>query len=149
LDQSAKPLPWNNGGPNEDSKRQQPTANLNNSSVADPIFTIKNRVVTMKDLEALKKRLPPGIDIRITSKNVVKFRARFRKNGHNVFKTTSDLKSAKQWLVEQDRSAFLDELHPHIIKSNKKTFSDAIKRYKEEELPKKGADARNREYHLD
>lgn len=104
----------------------------------------------MKDLEALKKSLPSGIDIRITSKNVVKFRARFRKKRHKeVFKTTSDLKSAKQWLVEQDRIAFLDELHPNIIKNNKKTFSEAIKRYKEEELPKKGADAKNREYHLD
>ena len=47
LDQSAKPLPWTKGGPNEDSKQQQPTANLVNSSVADPIFTIKNRVITM------------------------------------------------------------------------------------------------------
>lgn len=67
LDPSAKPLPWTKGGPNEDSKQQQPIASLINSSVADPIFTIKNRVVTMKDLEALKKRLPPGIDIRITA----------------------------------------------------------------------------------
>lgn len=62
----------------------------------------------MKDLEALKKRLPPGIDIRITSKNVIKFRARFRRKGHkDVFTTKSDLKSAKQWLAEQERSAFL------------------------------------------
>lgn len=57
LDQSAKPLPWTNGGPNEDSKPLEPTASLVNSSVADPIFTIKNRVVTMQDLKALKKRL--------------------------------------------------------------------------------------------
>lgn len=71
LDQSAKPLPWTKGGPNEDSKRQQPTASLINSLVADPIFTIKNRVVTMKDLEALKKRLLPGLDIQVTSKNVI------------------------------------------------------------------------------
>jgi hypothetical protein len=78
LDQSAKPLPWTKGGPNEDSKPLEPTTSHVNSSVADPIFTIKNRVVTMKDLEALKKSLPPGIDIRITSKNIVKFRARFR-----------------------------------------------------------------------
>ena len=150
LDQSAKPLPWTNGGPNENSKPLEPTASHVNSSVADPIFTIKNRVVTMKDLEALKKSLPAGIDIRITSKNVVKFRARFRRKGHpEVFKTTSDLKSAKKWLVEQDRSAFLDELHPNIVKDNKKTFSDAIMRYKEEELPKKGNDAKNRANHLD
>lgn len=50
LDLSAKPLPWTKGGPNEDSNQQQPTAGIINSSVADPIFTIKNRVVTMKDL---------------------------------------------------------------------------------------------------
>jgi hypothetical protein len=51
LDQSAKSLPWTNGGPNEDSNLPYPTVNLVNSSVADPIFTIKNRVVTMKDLD--------------------------------------------------------------------------------------------------
>ena len=52
----------------------------------------------------------------------MKFRARFRKTGHKeVFKTTSDLKSAKQWLMEQDRNAFLDELHPNIIKDTKKS----------------------------
>lgn len=62
----------------------------------------------MKDLEELKKRLPPGIDIRITSKKVVKFRARFRRKGYpEVFKTTSDLKSAKQWLAEQERSSLI------------------------------------------
>lgn len=150
LDLSAKPLPWTKGGPNEDSNQQQPTAGIINSSVADPIFTIKNRVVTMKDLQELKKRLPSGIDIRITSKNVVKFRARFRKKGHkDVFTTKSDLKSAKQWLAEQERSAFLGELHPTAMIGNKRSFSDAIKRYKEEELPKKGKDAKNRQHHLD
>lgn len=149
LDQSAKPLPWTKGGPNEDSNLPYPTVILVNSSVADPIFTIKNRVVTMKDLDALKKRLPPGIDIRITSKKVVKFRARFRKNGYPaVFKTTSDLQSAKQWLAEQERSALIGELHPTAMMGNKYTFSDAVNRYKEEELPKKGNDAKNRLYHL-
>lgn len=149
LDQSAKPLPWTKGGPNEDSKEQQPTASLINSSVADPIFTIKNRVVTMKDLEALKKRLPPGIDIRITSKNIIKFRARFRRKGHkDVFTTKSDLKSAKQWLAEQERKALLGELHPTQTRGDKQTFSDAINRYKREELLKKGNDAKNREHHL-
>ena len=57
--------------------------------------------------------------------------------------------AAKQWLTEQDRSAFLDELHPALIKGNKYIFSDATKRYKEEELPKKGKDAKNRQNHLD
>ena len=50
LDATVKPLPWTKGGPNEDNMQQQPTSNLINSSVADPIFTIKNRVVTMKEL---------------------------------------------------------------------------------------------------
>lgn len=58
LDQSAKPLPWTKGGPNESSNLDYPTTTLVNNSVADPVFTIKNRVVTMKDLEELKKRLP-------------------------------------------------------------------------------------------
>lgn len=98
----------------------------------------------MKDLEVLKKSLPAGIDIRITSKNVVKFRSRFRRKGQKeVFKTTSDLKSAKQWLSEQERSAFLGELHPTALIGNKHTFSDGVNRYKQEELPKKGNDAKN------
>lgn len=67
LDRSAKPLPWTKDGLNEDSKRQQPTASLVNSSVADPIFTIKNRVTTMK--EALKNVCRPvlilGLQIRM------------------------------------------------------------------------------------
>ncbi len=149
LDQSAKPLPWTKGGPNEDSKPLEPTASLVNSSVADPIFYLKNRVIAMKDLEALKKSLPAGIDIRITRKKVVKFRARFRRKGYpEVFKTTSDLISAKRWLAEQERSVFIGELHPTAMIGNKHTFSDAVNRYKEEELPKKGNDAKNRLYHL-
>jgi hypothetical protein len=36
LDATVKPLPWTNGGPNEDNMQQQPTSNLINSSVADP-----------------------------------------------------------------------------------------------------------------
>lgn len=92
----------------------------------------------------------PNIDIRITTKNVVKFRARFRKKGHkDLFTTKFDLKSGKQWLAEQERSAFLGELHPTAMIGNKRTFSDAIKRYKEEELSKKDKDAKNRQHHLD
>lgn len=149
LDGSAKPLPWTKGGPNECSNVDYPTTSHVNSSVADPIFTIKNRVVTMKDLEALKKSLPANIDIRITIKKVVKFRARFRRKGYpEVFKTTSDLISAKRWLAEQERSILIGELHPTAMIGNKHTFSDAVNRYKEEELPKKGNDAKNRLYHL-
>lgn len=99
----------------------------------------------MTELEALKKRLPPGIDIRITSKNVIKFRARFRKLGHpEIVKTFPDLKLAKQWLVEQERNALLGDFLPPIIVGKKNTFSDAVARYKKEELPKKGDDAWNR-----
>jgi hypothetical protein len=149
LDLTAKPLPWTNGGPNEDSKLQQPTTNPINSPVADPIFTIKNRVVTMKELEALKKRLPPGIDIRTTSKNVIKFRARFRKGGQETIRTFPDLKLAKQWLAEQERNALFGDFLPSTVTGKNHTFFDAVNRYKKEELPKKGKDARNREHHLD
>lgn len=149
LDQSAKPLPWTKGGPNECSNVDYPTTILVNNSVADPIFYLKNRVITMKDLEALKKSLPANIDIRITSKKVVKFRARFRRKGYpEVFKTTSDLISAKRWLAEQERSVFIGELHPTAMIGNKYTFSDAVNRYKKEELPKKGNDAKNRLFKL-
>ncbi len=51
----------------------------------------------MKQLEALKKRLPKGIDVRISSNNVVTFRARFRNRGHpEESKNFSDLKLAKK-----------------------------------------------------
>src|ERR1700733_7524832 len=148
LDATVKPLPWTKGGPNEDNMQQQPTSNLINSLVADPIFTIKNRVVTMKELEALKKRLPPGIDIRVTAKNVIKFRARFRKTGQQeIIQTFPDLKLAKQWLAEQERNALLGiHLPPQ---ATKRTFADAFKRYSTEELPKKRDDARNRKHHLE
>ena len=148
LDATVKPLPWTNGGPNEDNMEQQPTTDPINSSVADPIFTIKNRVITMKELEALKKRLPPGVDIRVTAKNVVKFRARFRRIGQKeIIKTFPDLKLAKQWLAEQERNALLGIFLPP--QATKHTFADAIKRYSKEELPKKEDDARNRQHHLD
>lgn len=102
----------------------------------------------MKDLEKIKKGLPPGIDIRPTAKNQVRFRARFRKGGQEVVKTFPDLKLAKQWLAEKERSALLGEFLPQAVKAQKRTFSDALARYRREELPKKGNDARNREYHL-
>ncbi len=147
---TVNPLPWTECGPNEDGNWQQPTASHNTNLVADPIFTIKNRVITMKELEALKKRLPPGIDIRITSKNVVKYRARFRKTGlQDVIRTFPDLKLAKQWLAEQERNALLGDFLPSMNRGKKHTFSHAVNRYKEEELPKKGEDARNRAQHLD
>lgn len=101
----------------------------------------------MKELEKIKRRLPPGIDIRITSKNVVKFRARFRRLGYrDLTKTFSDYKLAIKWLADQERKAENNDFQPTI--GGRYTFSEAVKRYKEEELSKKGNDAQNREYHL-
>lgn len=143
---SAKPLPWTNPGPNEHSNLQQPTAS---SSVADLTFNLKGRVIDMKQLEALKKRLPPGIDIRITSNNTIKFRARFRRTGNpDLIQTFTDLQAAKKWLNEQQRNLDLGIYLPNALAA-KKTFSEAIARYYKEELPKKGNDARNRQHHLD
>ena len=103
----------------------------------------------MKQLEALKKRLPPGIDIRITSNNTIKFRARFRRTGNpDLIQTFTDLQAAKKWLNEQQRNLDLGIYLPNALAS-KKTFVEAIARYYKEELPKKGNDARNRKQHLD
>ena len=44
----------------------------NEASTADPIYTIKSRVIDMKQVEALKKKLPKGIDLRVSSSNVVR-----------------------------------------------------------------------------
>jgi hypothetical protein len=49
----------------------------NEAPTADPIYTIKSRVIDMKQLDALKKKLPKGIDLRISSSNVVTFPGRF------------------------------------------------------------------------
>ncbi|MGB7978497.1 MAG: site-specific integrase [Chlamydiales bacterium] len=146
---SAKPLPWTNPGPNEHSKPQEPTTSSTPRAAADPIFNLKNRVITMKQLEALKKRLPPGIDIRINSKNIITFRARFRRTGYpDLMKTFVDVKAAKGWLNEQQRNLDLGIYLPNALAS-KKTFAEAVARYYKEELPKKGNDARNRKQHLD
>ncbi len=103
----------------------------------------------MKQLEALKKRLPPGIDIRISSKNAITFRARFRRTGlPDLIKTFADAKTAQKWLNEQQRNLDLGVYLPNALAA-KKTFADAIARYYKEELPKKGNDARNRQHHLD
>ncbi len=103
----------------------------------------------MKQLEALKKRLPPGIDIRITSNNTIKFRARFRRTGNpDLIKTFTDLQAAKKWFNEQQRNLDLGIYLPNALAA-KRTFAEAIARYYKEELPKKGKDARNRKHHLD
>lgn len=57
----------------------------------------------MKDLEELKNRLPPGIDIRITSKNVIKFWARFRRKGHKDVFTTKCIGFSCKFIFTFDR----------------------------------------------
>lgn len=46
------------------------------ASTADPTYIIKGKVVDkvidMKQLEALKKRLPKGIDVRVNSGNILR-----------------------------------------------------------------------------
>ena len=103
----------------------------------------------MKQLEALKKRLPPGIDVRITSNNTIKFRACFRRTGHpDLIQTFVDAQAAKKWLNEQQRNLDLGIYLPNALAS-KRSFAEAVARYCKEELPKKGKDARNRKHHLD
>ncbi|MCB1114176.1 MAG: site-specific integrase [Chlamydiia bacterium] len=103
----------------------------------------------MKKLEELKKRLPRGIDVRISSKNIVSFRVRIRKRGYpDQIKTFPDEKLAKQWLSEQERNALIGIHLPHI-RSTKHTLSEAIDRYINEELPKKPKNARNVRQHLE
>lgn len=66
----------------------------NEASIADPTYIIKckvvDKVIDMKQLEALKKRLPKGIDVRVSSGNVLTFRARFRRRGYPFNKLHSD-----------------------------------------------------------
>lgn len=120
----------------------------NEASTADPIYTIKCRVIDMKQLEALKKKLPKGIDLRISSSNVVTFRARFRKRGHpEINQTFPDLKLAKNWLIEQNRNAMMGIHLPHL-KASKRTLAEAVDRYLETVLPRKPANATNTIRHL-
>ncbi len=143
------PLPWTTGGPNDHSNPQQMAASSLSVSVSDPIFYFKNRIIDMKQLETIKKRLPPGIDIRINSKNTLTFRARFRRKGYpDQIQTFPDPKLAKQWLDEQQRNALLGIHLPHI-QSSKHTLSEAIDRYLLEELPRKPKNARNVKQHLE
>jgi integrase len=149
LVQTAHPLPWTNGGPKDHSKPQQTASISHPVSVVDSVYQYKNRVINMKQLEALKKRLPPGIDVRISSKNVLTFRARFRRKGYpDLIKTFPDEKLAKQWLAEQERNALLGIYFPQV-RGSEHTLSEAIDRYKAEELPRKPKNARNVERHLE
>lgn len=73
------PLPWTTGGPNDHGKPQKPTSIFSEVSVVDPTYYYKERVIDMKQLDRIKNRLPPGINVRISSKNMLSFRDRFRK----------------------------------------------------------------------
>lgn len=102
----------------------------------------------MKQLEALKKKLPKGIDLRISSSNVVTFRVRFRKRGYpEDSKTFSELKLAKKWLIEQQRNADMGIYLPHL-KASKRTLAEAVDRYLEVVLPRKLGNAANTIRHL-
>lgn len=143
LVKTANPLPWTTGGPNDHSKPQQ-TASISPSvSVADPVYYYKNRVIDMKQFEVIKNRQPRGIDVRISSKNILSFRVRFRRKGYpDQIKTFSDEKLAKQWLAEQERNALLG-IHFPQVRASEHTLSEAIDRYFIEELPRKPRNARN------
>lgn len=148
LVKTATPLPWTTGGPNDHSKPQQTASISPTVSVVDLVYQYKNRVIDMKQLEAIKKRLPHGIDVRINSKNVLSFRVRFRKKGYpDQIKTFPNEKLAKQWLVEQERNALLG-IHFPQVRACEHSLSEAIDRYIAEELPRKPKNARNVERHL-
>lgn len=103
----------------------------------------------MKQLEKIKNRLPPGINVRISSKNVLSFRVRFRKNGYpDQIKTFPDEDEAKIWLAKQQHDAFMGIHFPEAKVSQQCTLAEAIDRYIAEELPRKPKNARNVQQHL-
>ena len=143
------PLPWTTGGPNDHSKPQEATSISPEVSVADPIYHYKDRVIDMKQFETIKKNLPRGIDVRISSKKVLSFRVRFRKKGYpDQIKTFPDEKLARHWLAEQERNALLG-IHFPQVRASDHTLAEAIDRYIAEELPRKPANARNIKQHLE
>ncbi len=143
------PLPWTTGGPNDYSKPQEATSISSEVSAADPIYFYKNRVIDMKQLEKIKNRLPPGINVRISSKNILSFRVRFRKNGYpDQIKTFPDEDEAKIWLAKQQHDAFIGIHFPEAKVSQQCTLAEAIDRYIAEELPRKPKNARNVQQHL-
>lgn len=149
LVKTAIPLPWTTGGPNDHSKPQQTASTSSSVSVADPVYYLKHRVIDMKQLEIIKKRLPRGIDVRISSKDILTFRVRIRKKGYpDQIKTFPEEKLAKQWLAEQERNALMGIHFPHV-RSSEHTLSEAIDRYIAEELPRKPRNARNVQQHLE
>lgn len=88
------PLPWTTGGPNDHSKPQEPTSISSEVSVVDPTYYYKDRVIDMKQLEAIKKRLPPGIDLRSAQKMSSPFVFVFERK---VIQIKSKLFQMKSW----------------------------------------------------
>lgn len=143
------PLPWTTGGPNDHSKPQEAASISSEVSVADPTYYYKDRVIDMKQLDKIKSRLPPGINVRISSKNVLSFRVRFRKKGYpDQIKTFPDEDEAKKWLAKQQHDAFMG-IHFPQARAFGHTLSEATDRYIAEELPRKPKNARNIERHLE
>ncbi|MBA2368479.1 MAG: hypothetical protein H0V82_05585 [Candidatus Protochlamydia sp.] len=64
----------------------------------------------MKQLKKIKSRLPPGINVRISSKNVLSFRVCFRKKGFpEEIETFSDEEQAKMWLAKSSKKPLLNK----------------------------------------
>lgn len=71
LVKKVNPLPWTTDGPNDNSKPQQTASISPTVSVVDQTYQYKNKVIDMKQVEVIKERQPRGIDVRISSKNVL------------------------------------------------------------------------------
>lgn len=142
-------VPGTTPGPNEHLTPQHSALSEDNLLATDHFFKIKNRVVDMKEFENLKKKLPRGIDVRVTSDGTIRFRARFRKKGHPTqIQVFPELKLAKHWLDEQNRNALLN-IHMPNLASKKKTLSEAINLYIETIIPLKPKNAKNTIRHLE
>lgn len=136
-------------GPNGHISQQHPALSEDKLLATDQFFKIKDKVIDMKEFEALKKKLPKGIDARVTSDGIIKFRARFRKKGHPVqILVFPELKLAKHWLEEQNRNALLN-IHMPSLAAKRTTLSEAIDRYIKEVVSQKPKNAKNTIRHLE
>ena len=116
LENDTRSESWTILGPNDHPSLQHSTLSQDNLLATDQFFKIKDRVIDMKELEAIKKKLPKGIDLRVTSDGAIKFRARFRKKGHpKQIQVFPELKLAKHWLDEQNRNALLNIHMPNLV----------------------------------
>lgn len=138
-----------NLGPNEEDTSRHSIVNKDNLSATDLLLKIKDRVVDVKELEAVKKKLPKGVTIRITGDGIIRFRARFRKKGYpQQIQTFPELKLAKHWLDEQNRNALLN-IHMPGLAAKKTLLSEAIDLYIQTILPHKPKNAINTRRHLE